>query len=280
MSYEVVIGYYSPKKDGIDGIGFDDSTPKEKVHKFGKRWDDIVEIQQVANFIYSQLARRDIYVFRFEVFEFVKKKIPAKMHGLTLHIGGKQYYSPEFGKNGSPGTEESFREDETSEQRSQTEVRHRTDIRRTEDTASEDARLDALLNGKAIVEDGNMMPFPLGMPDEISCDSAALPRTVMYSPIPGGNRPTRSDLEIGGVYQIVGRVRPKNSESEESVVFIVKTPSGLCVRERGIDFSSAPKPGTDYSQIQIVGSKPHQGNSAQDPGEAGLFDMPDLRAMR
>jgi hypothetical protein len=81
MAYEVVFKYYDIKDDG----SFCHDSPQEIKKKFGNIETEYPLDKLMSN-ITGYLARRDIYVFDVDVYEFTRKKIPFKItkNGLVL----------------------------------------------------------------------------------------------------------------------------------------------------------------------------------------------------
>lgn len=81
MAYEVIFKYYDVNDDG----SFNKETPQELKKKYGTLENEYPMDKLMSN-ITGHLARRDIYVYDVEVYEFLKKQIPFKItkNGLVL----------------------------------------------------------------------------------------------------------------------------------------------------------------------------------------------------
>ena len=87
MAFEVVFKYYECLKDEID-------YDKSKVLTYSKNLGDIFEdvsLEVLASMVFTQLARRDIFVFDVEIFELVKKKISYKQSKNNILIKNKKF---------------------------------------------------------------------------------------------------------------------------------------------------------------------------------------------
>lgn len=81
MAYEVFLNFYNKKDDGTYDHGNLQTTKK----KFGDV-DQEYPIDKILAYITGQLARRDIFVYDVEIFEFIKRKIPFKIGKTGLSI--------------------------------------------------------------------------------------------------------------------------------------------------------------------------------------------------
>jgi len=87
MAFEVVFKYYECLEDEID-------YDKSKVLTYSKNLGDIFEdvsLEMLASMVFTQLARRDIFVFDVEIFELVKKKISYKQSKNNILIKNKKF---------------------------------------------------------------------------------------------------------------------------------------------------------------------------------------------
>jgi hypothetical protein len=92
MSFEVVYKYYDQIKDSFD---YDRSNPSTFKKVYGKIEDDY-PLDRLAGNIYQQMARRDIFIYDVEIYEFAKKKISFKQNKVDLIIKNKRF-SPKTG---------------------------------------------------------------------------------------------------------------------------------------------------------------------------------------
>jgi hypothetical protein len=87
MAFEIVFKYYECLEDEID-------YDKSKVLTYTKNLGDIFEdvsLEMLASMVFTQLARRDIFVFDLEIFELVKKKISYKQSKNNILIKNKKF---------------------------------------------------------------------------------------------------------------------------------------------------------------------------------------------
>lgn len=86
MGYEVRYKYHEKLDDG----GYNKEETLEMTKKVGDAYED-TSIEKLASVIMSQLARRDIWVVEWEVFEFKKAKITCKETKGGLIIKNKKF---------------------------------------------------------------------------------------------------------------------------------------------------------------------------------------------
>lgn len=70
MGYDIVFRYHEKLEEG----GYDKSVIKELRRKEGEPFEDI-SLEKLANTIFMQLARRDIFIVDVEIYEYTKTKI-------------------------------------------------------------------------------------------------------------------------------------------------------------------------------------------------------------
>jgi hypothetical protein len=92
MSFEVVYKYYEKLKDSFD---YDRENPSTFKKLYGKSSEDYT-LEKLAFNIYQQMARRDIFIYDVEIYEFAKKKINFKQNKTDLIIKNKKF-SPKTG---------------------------------------------------------------------------------------------------------------------------------------------------------------------------------------
>lgn len=260
MSYEVLVRYYPKGPDG-----FDHDEPGETKTKIGKKWDDdVVDDQVLANFLLTQLARRDVYVYDFEVFEFVRKKVEVSVKGTTVRVKNNTFRA---------GLEKSFDAVETVDDE-KPGTRHERPKQTAEHAPIDkaDSYVERLIRGEAIVPIGDNVPFPLGQVDEVSCDSPSLCRSLVYSPI----RAPQKGLEPGTAYPVVCRVRKRQSDNVEETIVIVRGPNGSIVREKELDFTPPPKKREDYSAVTVVDSQQSGASAAEISAPVDLGGVPAM----
>lgn len=73
MGYEVILHYYNEISKGE----YDKNNPQTKTLKFGS-YNDEVSLDELAKKIIIQMARRNIFIYDVEIFEFIRKKISFK----------------------------------------------------------------------------------------------------------------------------------------------------------------------------------------------------------
>jgi len=87
MSFEVVYSYYAKIENSFD-------YDRENSHTFKKVYGKVEEdysLEKLASNIMQQMARRDIFVYNLEIFEFQKKKISFKQNKADLVIKNKKF---------------------------------------------------------------------------------------------------------------------------------------------------------------------------------------------
>ncbi len=87
MSYEVTYKFYEKLEDSFD---YDRSNPLSYKKIYGKLEEDYTLDSLVPN-IMQQMARRDIFVFDVEIYEFQKKKITFKQSKADLIVNNKKF---------------------------------------------------------------------------------------------------------------------------------------------------------------------------------------------
>lgn len=88
MGFEVIYHYKELADENVPGVYKEEI--KTKTSKIGKSNDE-VSFEVLASKILSQLARRNILIINFEIFEFVKKKINFKETDDGIVIKNKKY---------------------------------------------------------------------------------------------------------------------------------------------------------------------------------------------
>lgn len=87
MGFEVKFNYYNKIEDSFE---YNRDEPQEMKKNYGK-WNDDYTLEKLAAAIMQQMARRDIFVFDVEIFEFQKKKISFKQNKSDLIIKNKKF---------------------------------------------------------------------------------------------------------------------------------------------------------------------------------------------
>lgn len=87
MGFEVQYNYYEKVKDSFD---YDRDSPKSLKKIYGKAIEDY-PLDKLANSIMQQMARRDIFIFDVEIYEFQKKKISFRQNKSDLVIKNKKF---------------------------------------------------------------------------------------------------------------------------------------------------------------------------------------------
>lgn len=85
MSYEVVFHFHERTDNG-----YNKEVSKELKKRVGKNYDEI-SLNQLASFILAQLARRDIFIYDYEVYEYKKQKLKCKETKNGVIIKGKKF---------------------------------------------------------------------------------------------------------------------------------------------------------------------------------------------
>lgn len=87
MGYEVNYQFYNKIENSFD---YDRENPQTLKKTYGK-WNDDFALDKLAASIMQQMARRDIFVFDLEIYEFQKKKISFKQNKSDLIIKNKKF---------------------------------------------------------------------------------------------------------------------------------------------------------------------------------------------
>lgn len=87
MGFEVNFSYYDKLEDSFD---YDKTESKSFKKTFGKAIEEY-PLEKLAQAIMQQMARRDIFVFDIEIFEFQKKKISFRQNKSDLVIKNKKF---------------------------------------------------------------------------------------------------------------------------------------------------------------------------------------------
>ena len=87
MGYEVNYIYYDKIKDSFD---YDRENQKNFKKVYGKATEDY-PLDKLYQALMQQLARRDILIIEWEVFEFVRKKIPSRITKNDLIIANRKF---------------------------------------------------------------------------------------------------------------------------------------------------------------------------------------------
>ena len=87
MGYEVNYQFYNKIENSFD---YDRENPQSLKKTYGK-WNDDFPLDKLAASIMQQMARRDIFVFDLEIYEFQKKKISFKQNKSDLIIKNKKF---------------------------------------------------------------------------------------------------------------------------------------------------------------------------------------------
>lgn len=74
MGYEIKVKFHPKKKEGF---GYDAEKVEEEVKQVGKPFED-TGLEKLAGVVMSQMARRDVMVVDFEIFEFVRRQVSFK----------------------------------------------------------------------------------------------------------------------------------------------------------------------------------------------------------
>ncbi len=84
--FEVEFKYYKQKED----LDYNKDEPLVFKNKFGKIDEDYPK-EKLAKYILTQLARRDIFIYDVEVYEFTKKKVNFKLGKNGFSIAGSKF---------------------------------------------------------------------------------------------------------------------------------------------------------------------------------------------
>ena len=87
MGYEVNYNYYEKLKDSFD---YDRENLKSFKKIYGKASEEY-PLEKLCPAIMQQLARRDILIVEWEVYEFVRKKITCRLTKNDLIIKNKKF---------------------------------------------------------------------------------------------------------------------------------------------------------------------------------------------
>lgn len=87
MSFEVVYSFYNKLENSFE---YNRENPETFKKVYGKLEEDY-PLEKLASNILQQMARRDIFIFDVEIFEFQKKKISFKQNKADLIIKNKRF---------------------------------------------------------------------------------------------------------------------------------------------------------------------------------------------
>jgi len=87
MGYEVTYNYYDKLKDSFD---YDRDNLKNFKKVYGKATEDY-PLEKLYQAIMQQLARRDIFIVDWEIFEFVRKKVTSRITKSDLVIKNRKF---------------------------------------------------------------------------------------------------------------------------------------------------------------------------------------------
>jgi hypothetical protein len=87
MGYEVSFSYYEKLKDSFD---YDRENLKDFKKVYGKATEDY-PLDKLCQVIMQQLARRDILIVEWEIYEFVRKKVTSRLTKSDLVIKNKKF---------------------------------------------------------------------------------------------------------------------------------------------------------------------------------------------
>ena len=87
MSFEVNYKFYNKLENSFD---YDRDNPEDFKKVYGKLEEDY-SIEKLASNILQQMARRDIFIYDVEIYEFQKKKISFKQNKADLIIKNKKF---------------------------------------------------------------------------------------------------------------------------------------------------------------------------------------------
>lgn len=104
MGYEVNFQFYNKLENSFE---YDRENPTTFKKTYGK-WNEDYALDKLAAAILQQMARRDIFVFDVEIYEFQKKKISFKQNKGDLIIKNKKFTN-------KGGVEDAFQEEEVDE---------------------------------------------------------------------------------------------------------------------------------------------------------------------
>jgi len=84
--FEIEFKYYKQKED----LDYNKDEPLVFKNKFGKIDEDYPK-EKLAKYILTQLARRDIFIYDVEIYEFTKKKVNFKLGKNGFSISGNKF---------------------------------------------------------------------------------------------------------------------------------------------------------------------------------------------
>jgi hypothetical protein len=87
MGYEVTYNYYEKLKDSFD---YDRENLKNFRKVYGKATEDY-PLEKLYQALMQQLARRDIFIVDWEIFEFVRKKVASRITKSDLVIKNRKF---------------------------------------------------------------------------------------------------------------------------------------------------------------------------------------------
>jgi hypothetical protein len=92
--FEVEFKYYKQKED----LDYNKDEPLVFKNKFGKIDEDYSK-EKLAKYILTQLARRDIFIYDVDVYEFTKKKINFKLGKNGFSIAGSKFNNSDLAED-------------------------------------------------------------------------------------------------------------------------------------------------------------------------------------
>lgn len=92
--FEVEFKYYKQKED----LDYNKDEPLVFRNKFGKIDEDYPK-EKLAKYILTQLARRDIFIYDVDVYEFTKKKVNFKLGKNGFSIAGSKFNNSDLAED-------------------------------------------------------------------------------------------------------------------------------------------------------------------------------------
>jgi hypothetical protein len=92
--FEIEFKYYKQKED----LDYNKDEPLIFKNKFGKVDEDYPR-EKLAKYILTQLARRDIFIFDVEIYEYTKKKVNFKLSKNGFSISGNKFNNSDLAED-------------------------------------------------------------------------------------------------------------------------------------------------------------------------------------
>lgn len=92
--FEIEFKYYKQKED----LDYNKNEPLIFKNKFGKV-DENYPVENLAKYILTQLARRDIFIYDVDIYEYTKKKVNFKLGKNGFSVAGNKFNNSSLAEN-------------------------------------------------------------------------------------------------------------------------------------------------------------------------------------